>query len=752
MQPGIKHKKVRYILKGLISALLIWFLFFALPAKPFEVPYSKTLYAENGQLLNAQVARDYQWRFPADKEIPEKFKQCILTFEDRNFNRHIGISATGLGRAITQNISKGKIVSGGSTITMQTIRLMQRNPARNFPNKMLEMLLAVRLEMRYSKKEILQMYCAHAPFGTNVVGLEAASWRYFGKKATELTWGQSALLAVLPNAPGLLYPGKNHAILQAKRNRLLQQLFERKIITEEILSLSLGEPIPDKPLPLPDKARQYFSKLKNTAQSHAALDFRIQEQCLNITDRYAGKFHDNQVENIAIIVSDVKTGKLLAYIGNTDKKWNPNTAFVNCAAAPRSTGSVLKPFLYYEALRDGLITPQKMLPDIPVSYNNFRPQNYARTYEGLIPANKALAKSLNIPMVGLLNEYGLQKFHADLRQLGFRNINRSATDYGLSLILGSGEISLEELNTNYRNWTAKMWDNKTDASDKASVYETLEAMTELNRPDENGNWKAFINTQKIAWKTGTSFGNRDAWCVGISANYVITVWVGNADGSGRTGLTGIEYAAPIMFDVFNALPKNYKWFARPEKGYATVKLCSASGHKAGPYCSETSNRPLPANCVQVSVCPFHHPLSVNEDATLQVDASVYNWQDIRQKNYFILPSAIAHHFKAWNPDYKAPPPWHEGARNTAENIQIVFPNQSKILLFGTSEQIDINFKAINSNKKSNLYWHINEEYIGATKDIHELRYALREGKYQLSVIDELGNKQQTIFEVINAAR
>ena len=495
----LKNKAVRYSLISLVSLFLVWFCFFSLPKNPFDNNnYSKVLYSEDGNLLNAQVALDQQWRFPADKPVTKRFEQCILTFEDKNFYSHIGISAKGIGRALTQNIRQGKVVSGGSTISMQTIRLMKRNPARTWRGKILEMTLALRLEIRYSKKEILQLYCAHAPYGNNVVGLEAASWRYFGKKTTELSWAENALLAVLPNAPSLLYPGKNHDRLMQKRNRLLHRLYDAKVIDQQTLELSLEEPIPDRPLPLPNMARHYFSGLATSNQSHIALNYRIQEQCLRIADVYAQKFQGNQVENIAVIVSDIKSGQMLSYIGNTDKKWNPNTAFVDCAKAPRSTGSILKPWLYYQCLSTGIITPERMLFDIPVAYNNFRPQNYARTYEGLIPANKALAKSLNIPMVGLLNEYGLQKFHNDLRNLGFKHFTKPASHYGLSLILGSGEVSLLELNSNYNRWAGTLLKSEANALDKACVYETLEAMSELNRPDENGNWKAFMNTQKIA--------------------------------------------------------------------------------------------------------------------------------------------------------------------------------------------------------------------------------------------------------------
>lgn len=749
MKKWFKHRYFKRTLGVLSLLFVIWFIFFSIPKVLFNVSYSSVMYSEDGYLLNARVAKDQQWRFPPGASVSPKFEKCILTFEDKGFYSHIGISPRGIGRAIVQNFRHRKIVSGGSTITMQTVRLMKQNPARTWSEKVLEMVLAMRIELRYSKKEILNMYAMHAPFGNNVVGLEAASWRYFGKKTSDLSWAENALLAVLPNAPGLLYPGKNHDRLLQKRNRLLAQLMKEKIIDANTYNLSISEPIPDKPLPVPDLAWHYFVSAGNNKNlNYTSIQYRIQEQCLRIVKNYAQKNQDNQIQNIAVIVSDIHSGKMLAYIGNTPKQFCPQTSFVDCANAARSSGSVLKPLLYYQSMKDGLIAPGSKLFDIPVSYNHFSPQNYARSYEGLVSAKDALAKSLNIPMVGLLNEYGLQKFHTNLKQLGFKHLNRNSSNYGLSLILGSGEITLKELNQVYNNWARQLLLKDNTRYDKACIYETMEAMTQLNRPDENGNWKAFINTQKIAWKTGTSFGNRDAWSIGISGDYVVSVWVGNADGSGRPNLTGIGYAAPILFDIYNALPKSYKWFPKPLAGYENISICKASGFKAGDYCTETEMTSLPKTSTQLSVCPFHHLLTVNEEATYRVNASVYDWRKIKQKSYFILPPVVVNYYKSWNPDFRIPPPWHPEIKEATQHLRIVFPDKNTLLCFSQTGNMNVSFKAMAEAKNTTLYWHIDDNYIGATTNIHELKYELPIGKHVLAVIDENGNEQQTTFSIV----
>jgi penicillin-binding protein 1C len=224
--------------------------------------------------------------------------------------------------------------------------------------------------------------------------------------------------------------------------------------------------------------------------------------------------------------------------------------------------------------------------------------------------------------------------------------------------------------------------------------------------------------------------------------------VGNADGSGRTGLTGIEYAAPILFDIFNTLPKTYQWFPKPVNGYSDVSLCKTSGYKAGQYCDDTIRMQLPAAAALAPVCPFHHALAVNEEETYQVNASIYDWRKIKQKNYFVLPPNVVGYFKAWNPGFKLAPPWHPDISSVTNDLRIIYPNKSKILLFGTDTQMEIIFKAIHASSNGIIYWHIDNEYVGATSSIHEIKYTLSVGQHTISVLDQYGNQQQTTFEIV----
>ena len=433
----------RKVILILITILVIGYIF-CLPRQLFHVPYSTVVTDRNGELLGARIASDGQWRFPPRTTTPEKIKQCLITFEDRHFYRHWGVNPVSISRAAYQNLKNKRIVSGGSTLTMQTIRLA-RNESRTFGEKFIEMILATRLEFRASKEKILSMYISHAPFGGNVVGLDAAAWRYFGHPAEELSWAEAAMLAVLPNAPAMIHLSKSRQLLLNKRNRLLKQLYVRKIIDNSTYELAISEPLPDEPHPLPQTAPHLVSRFyqeRNGKYSISTIDRGIQTQIENAAERWSNEFNRSDIRNLAILVIDIRTNQVVAYCGNVNFERKQAGNQVDVIQAPRSTGSILKPFLYYAMLQEGSLLPHTLLPDIPVNINGFTPQNFSLQFEGAVPASEALARSLNIPAVTMLQRYGVPKFHTFLRQIGLKTINRPASHYGLSLILGGAEATL----------------------------------------------------------------------------------------------------------------------------------------------------------------------------------------------------------------------------------------------------------------------------------------------------------------------
>jgi penicillin-binding protein 1C len=758
---------------------IIWYIN-CLPYQLFKDSTSTVLLDKDGNLLGAKIAADGQWRFRPVDSVPSKFATCLIQFEDRDFETHPGISLKGLGRAMVQNVKNKRVVSGGSTLTMQLVRIMLKNPKRTFSEKFLEMILATRMEIRFSKKEILNYYASNAPFGNNVVGLEAASWRYFGRSSDKLGWGESATLAVLPNAPGLIYPGKNHDRLLAKRNRLLRRLYDIKKIDETTYQLALTEPLPDKPLALPQIAPHLLARLIKEGHKgqtiHSTIDRNLQVKTAELLQAQSNLLQENKIYNGAVMITSVRTGKVVAYVGNTDSEESDQGNKVDCILAPRSTGSILKPFLYAKSMEDGLITPGMLIPDVPTQYGSFSPKNFSLQYDGAVPASAALARSLNIPMVRMLNEYGLEKFHGELKKMGLTTLNRPATHYGLSLILGGAEAKLWDLNAAYTQMAqelrykkakplALISDKKVLAykkekatpirlhTDRACIYKTFEAMVEVNRPDEDGNWRAFASAQKIAWKTGTSFGFRDAWAIGVTPDYVVSVWVGNADGEGRPGLTGIKAAAPLLFSVFDQLPHSTKWFEAPKEMMSKTGICRESGYRASKICEHIDTVLVPTACLSSVACPYHQVVHLTMNGKQRVDSECENVYNMKHTAWFVLPPLVEKYYKFNHPNYKILPDFKPEclAKVSDRAMTLLYPKpNSKIYV---PIEIDGNmgrtvFEATHRNVGTRIYWHLDDTFIGETKEIHQMALNPAIGKHKLMLVDENGISVTMKFEAL----
>jgi len=425
-----------------------------LPEPLFDAPVSTVLTDRQGKLLDARIASDGQWRFPARDTVPEKFAACITTFEDKRFWYHPGVDPLALARAIWLNLSQGEVVSGGSTLTMQVIRLSRQGKARTVGEKLIEIVLATRATLRYRKARILALYASHAPFGGNVVGLDAAAWKYFGRDPEQLSWSEMAILAVLPNAPALIHPGRNREALRRKRDFLLAKLLAEGHIDSLTHTLACLEELPHKPLPLPHLAphllARHHAQLATSAAAgesrlRSTLDRDLQIRSRQILARHHQHLRGQGIHNAGALIVEVATGDIQAYLGNTPCLENQHGCRVDVTTARRSTGSILKPFLYAAMLSDGEILPHSLLPDVPSFFGGYSPSNYDQTYRGAVPASLALARSLNVPAVRMLQRHGVPKFQDELMRLGLTSLDRPAADYGLSLILGGAEATLADL-------------------------------------------------------------------------------------------------------------------------------------------------------------------------------------------------------------------------------------------------------------------------------------------------------------------
>lgn len=762
-------KRLSVTQKVILCILAFWVTgyIFCLPRHLFHVPYSTVVTDRNEELLGARIASDGHWRFPPRNTTPEKIKECLITFEDKHFYHHWGVNPFAIGRAFYQNVKNKRIVSGGSTLTMQTIRLA-RNESRTFREKLIEMIWATRLEFRASKEEILSMYISHAPFGGNVVGLDAAAWRYFGHSADDLSWAESAMLAVLPNAPAMIHLSKGRKTLLDKRNRLLKQLLEKKTIDSSTYELAISEPLPDEPHALPHIAPYLVSRFyqeRNGEYSRSTINKGIQTQVEDLAERWSNEFGRSDIRNLAILVIDIPSNQVVAYCGNVhfDRKQGGNQ--VDVIQAPRSTGSILKPFLYYAMLQEGSLLPDMLLPDVPVNINGFTPQNFSMQFEGAVPASEALARSLNIPAVTMLQRYGVPKFHSFLQQIGLKTINRSSSHYGLSLILGGAEATLWDVTNAYAMMgrsllqlpqrscslllpTSRITES-TDPFQPGAVWQTFDALKEVNRPEEI-DWKSIPSMQTIAWKTGTSYGFRDAWAVGVTPRYAVGVWVGNATGEGKPGLVGAQTAGPVLFDIFNLLPSS-SWFTRPAGIFVEAEVCRKSGHLKGRFCDETDTLlVLPAG-LRTEACPYHHLVTLSANESQRIYENCANTEPTLRKSWFTLPPVWEWYYKQHHPEYKPLPPFKAGCgEDTFQPMQFIYPPMNARIKL--PKQLDgskgfLTVELAHNNPNATVFWHLDETYQAQTQDFHKISLQPAAGKHSLTAVDGEGNTISTTFFV-----
>jgi len=765
-----KHKY-----KLIIAVIFLTTYYFSLPQQLFNNPTSTVIESAEGELLGAKIAKDGQWRFPQNDSVPQKFAICIVQFEDAYFYKHFGFNPVSIVKAFYQNFKSKSIKRGGSTLTQQVIRLSRKNQKRTYLEKLKEIILATRLEFRYSKEKILSLYASNAPFGGNVVGLDVASWRYFGRSPNNLSWADSATLAVLPNAPSLIYPGKNQQKLITKRNRLLKKLFNKKLIDKLTYQLALQEELPKSPYKIPQIAPhllQNVAKNYNGQKVKTSIKINLQNRVNTIVKNHYRELSKNQINNIAVLILDVKTRKVLAYVGNS-----PTTIAhqkdVNIIYKPRSTGSILKPFLYAAMLDAGDILPNTLVADIPTKIGSYNPQNFNKKFDGAVFASVALSKSLNVPAVRMLQSFGLDRFHHYLKALKLNDIKYKANHYGLSLILGGAESNLWDLCKSYasmastvnhyddtqgkyykneflepsylENFKPNFGEISTEKTifDAGSIYLTFEALNKVNRPQGEENWQFFDTANKIAWKTGTSFGFRDAWAIGTTKDYVVGVWVGNADGEGRPGLVGITAAAPILFNIFNLLPKS-NWFETPFDELVKIPVCNKSGYRASAICDVKDTVFVQRAGLKTKPCPYHILVHLDKSEQFQVNSSCETIKNMLHKSWFVLPPLQEYYYQKKHPFYKKLPDFRKDCfRDEKPAMEFILPEENTTVYLTKNFNGKTNsliLKLIHSKKNIKVFWYLDNTFIGTTKNLHEMEIKTSQGKHVITAFDEFGNE------------
>ncbi|MCV3381883.1 penicillin-binding protein 1C [Campylobacter sp. IFREMER_LSEM_CL2127] len=703
----------------------------------FKGTYSKVLLDKNKEILSVFLDANEQWHLESDF-IPQKLKSAVILYEDKNFYSHYGVDFLALIRAFKNNLFSSKR-SGASTISMQTIKLLEQNK-RTYFNKFNEIIKAFALESAYEKDEILKLYLNNAPYGGNLVGVASAGLFYFEKDLKDLTWSEAALLAVLPNNPGLINLEKNKDKLLKKRNVLLDRLFEKGYFSKDILTLAKAEKLPSfkarKNL-APHLARRLLADKEKIVSS---IDKKIQIKFEEKAKEYSYKLQQKGIKNLAILLADTKTNKVLAYVGSNDFYDFASFGQVDGVMAKRSVGSTLKPLLFAFAIDEGLVVPESLMLDVPTFFSNFAPQNANKKYHGLISAKESLQKSLNIPFVSLLAEYGYEKFFYKLKDiLGFEDENFKK--YGLSLILGTKELSLEDMVKiylglgNYGNFKELLYEENTFTkkdkkliSDGASFL-TLQTLKDLDRA---GLRQYDFNTI-ISWKTGTSYGRKDAWAIGTSPKYTLGVWVGNFNGEANANLYGVSIAGELFFELL-ALLEGVNLEFEKSSDLVTIKIENQTGYRYD-YKFDFKEVLYPQSANVLRTSPFLKEVFMYKNK--EVDSLDENFIHAKKKIILNLPSNAQAFFAKER----------QNLQNYNQNLKIIYPldNLNIILPKDLKGSQKLLIKLTNPRKEK-LFWYLNQELIFEGKE-ESLALNLKKGKYTLNIISENGQSDFVTFNI-----
>lgn len=760
------RKTIKWIVWGIIGVFLLYLLI-PLPNPLFNADYSLVVKDENGKDLRIFLNQKEQWCLPPEDSIviPIKLEQSVITYEDRYFKWHPGVNPVSITRALYQNISEKRIVSGASTITMQVARLRKKQK-RTYSQKIIEMFLAVKIDLHYSKDEILKLYLNHAPYGGNIIGYRTASRRYFDKEPNQLSWAEAATLTVLPNAPGLVSPSANKGTLKKKRNKLLEKLYISGKINKEVYELAILEPIPDKEYRFKILAPHLTQEIKfsnpNDKIVNTTIDYKLQSYIEQLTRSYIAYQRNLGITNGAVLVTETQTGKVKAYVGSQGFFDFEGLGQVNGIIAPRSSGSVLKPFLYALSIDEGIIIPQTLIKDVPSYFDAFAPNNADEKFNGIVTSKDALIRSLNVPAVRLLNTYGVYRFYSFLKNAGTSTLFRTAEDYGLPLIIGGAEITVWDISMLFRglanngifspNYYLKLDSAKVENSPQlispGACYLTLEMMKELKRPGAEYYWEQYQNQKPIAWKTGTSYGHKDAWAVGVSPQWTIAVWIGNFEGEGNKNLSGAGSAGPLMFEIFNYLPHDpqKKWFEKVEMNFKDAIICKETGFLAGEYCDNRDTVDVPMFMNPLRLCPFHHNVFVDKEEKNEVCS--YCWEPgYHEKHILSYPADVEYYLRKRGQIIEQIPEHKPGCNHltSINQIEFLYPTDSSLIQIPRDfdEQYQkIISKIAHKNPSKKVYWYLDDFYLGSTVNNHSRAIDLDIGWHLIMVMDEEGYKDE----------
>jgi penicillin-binding protein 1C len=766
-QPLFK-KKIWSVIGLPLFFIFTFFLLNLLFPLKVNIHYSPVITAADGSVINAFLSPDDKWRMQLEAdEISPVLEKAILLKEDKYFYYHPGVNPVALGRAIWNNSLRGKKTSGASTITMQVARLLYPRE-RTYVAKITEIFRALQLEGQYSKAEILQLYLNLVPFGGNIEGVKAASILYFQQSPGQLSLAQAVTLAVIPNKPSSLRIGQRNAQIVVFRNKWLRYFRAQKAFPEKIIADALAEPLAaarvEAPRVAPHLAYRLFRRYKNQPIIKSTLSRHLQEKAEQLTYNYMQQLRHKNIQNASVIIINNRTRAVEAYLGSADFNDVAHGGQVDGVRAIRSPGSTLKPLLYATAFDKGLLTPKSTISDVPVDYAGYRPENYFGNYSGNITVEQALATSLNIPAVKILDQMGVPAFVQKLQQAEFSQIKKNGSQLGLSLILGGCDVTLEELTTLFSafaqggKYTSLRWRQSDSVAvqkqllSPAAAYMVNQILTQLQRPDLPHNAQNSMHLPKIAWKTGTSYGRRDAWSIGYNQQYTVGVWVGNFSGEGVPELNGTDSATPLLFSIFNTIDYNSPdgWFKQPGS-LSHRQVCAVSGGPAAEFCTDLITDTFIPGVSAVNKCTHLKQVAVSPDEQFAYCTTCLpENQNYVQKFYpNITPELLSFYNREHIPYAKIPahnPTCSRIFQDFAPIITSPTADMEYLLERAENQKLMLHCNAHNEVKQ--VYWYINDKFLQTTAANENLFFAPRQaGKYKISCTDDQGRNSNSYIQV-----
>ncbi len=765
---GRRRRGIVVALAALIMIGVVNWIIFPLPKGKLHRPPSTFVYSREGRLLNCFASPDGFWRKPVKlDEIAPLMVKSVIAREDRWFYYHSGFNPISLMSAAIDNIRVGKFVRGGSTITMQIARMMEPK-SRTIPGKIIEILRSVQLEVAYSKRELLEIYFNLVPYGGNIEGIGAAAYMYFDKKPCDLSTSEVAMFTAIPASPSDFRPDGASNQCLVRRNRVLQYLQKDGIISRPDCEQALKEEIPSNRVS-PAVAAPHFCQsiarlIPNVPEVHSTIDARIQHACEQLAGSYHGSLTQKGINNLSLVVLSNESCELLAMVGSPIFDDVAHQGQVNGALAPRSPGSALKPFVYALGFDQGLISSALKIEDLPVNYSGYIPVNYDNEYHGIVSVNAALTQSLNVPAINLAAKIGIREVHEMLRRGGISTLDRKYFEYGLPLVLGSGEVTLLDLTALYsvlaRGGTyipVKISMGGTEIpstrlfSSEAS-YLVTEILSELKRPDLPANWEFTRDMPQVAWKTGTSYGRKDAWAIGYNRDYTIGVWAGNFSAEGSVAIVGAEVAAPLMLDLFYQLGQGQesKWFKMPG-GIGSRMVCAATGRVADEACQDKIVEHYIPAVSPADRCAVHKKIIIDRETGYQLCRYCSYGKKIEEKIIEDWPPKPA----AWLSGkgmIGLIPAHNPRCKGTfgGESPIITSPEHKAIYLLRASTPLDyqkILFEASTPGDNRKLFWFLDGQLYSSCERNNRIFYAPERGTHSLICSDGYGRSSSIVFDV-----